>query len=335
MTTFAPPARSRFSNLWPGERFSRWFLTRLQQRRGTTQLPRRLVYRDIYILPTPFGYAFAFMLVFTALGGLNFNNNLALLLVFTVGTLAQMTTFLAYRNLTGLTVSTLFAEPVFAGQTAHFQLRLHNDEARSRYSVQATFTEHTTGDCKDVPPDDYAHLTLRKNAPQRGWLAAPAFRIETRYPLGLFRAWTWLFPSARCLIYARPQENPPPLPVMGHGTSGISQRGAGDQLHGLRAYQAGDPLKRIAWRSSARHDALLTREMEAPRERSCELDFEQLDGMDLEQRLSLLTAWVLLADEQQLNYSLKLPALELGPASDASHRLACLEALALYDAKSL
>ncbi|NRB71420.1 MAG: hypothetical protein HRU51_05835, partial [Xanthomonadales bacterium] len=48
-----------------------------------------------------------------------------------------------------------------------------------------------------------------------------------------------------------------------------------------------------------------------------------------------LTAWVLLADEQQLNYSLKLPALELGPASDANHRLACLEALALYDAKSL
>lgn len=279
MTTFAPPAPSRLSRWQPGKRLSRWFLTRLQQRRGVTHLPRQLAYRDIYILPTPFGYAFAVLLIFTALGGLNFNNNLALLLVFTVGTLAQMTTFLAYRNLTGLTVTTLFAEPVFAGQTARFQLRLHNEEARYRYSVQSAKANHSDGDCKDIPPDDSACLELPQSASERGWLSAPALRIETRYPLGLFRAWTWLFPSARCLVYARPTANPPPLPLMGHGASGPSRRGEGDQLHGLRTYQAGDPLKRIAWRSSARHDALLTREMEAPQERACVLDFDRSDSL--------------------------------------------------------
>ena len=40
--------------------------------------------------------------LFMALGGLNFNNNMALLLVFLLAAIAQLTTVLSYRNLVGL-----------------------------------------------------------------------------------------------------------------------------------------------------------------------------------------------------------------------------------------
>ena len=40
-------------------------------------------------------------------------------------------------------------------------------------------------------------------------------------------------------------------------------------------------------------------------------------------------AWVLLADKQGLQYGLRLPGLEIPPASGPAHKKNCLQALAL------
>jgi uncharacterized protein (DUF58 family) len=49
----------------------------------------------------------------------------------------------------------------------------------------------------------------------------------------------------------------------------------------------------------------------------------------LEQALSRLCAWVLLADKQGLQYGLRLAGQELPPGSGEAHRKNCLQALAL------
>ena len=158
----------------------------------------------------------------------------------------------------------------------------------------------------------------------------PSFRLETRFPLGLFNAWSWIFPQSRCLVYPSPAKNAPPLPKTGHGQAGRSAKGDGDQVHGLRKYQPGDSMQRVAWRASARHDELYSREMEAPREEACELDWDLLKGGDTESRLCILTAWVIAADHKHLSYSLKLPAEQVASGNGADHRSKCLEILALY-----
>jgi len=334
-TLTAPPApgrlRRRLAALWPGDAIRNRVIERVRRRRDVRPPPFVLAYRDIFILPTAFGFGFAGMLVFTALGGLNFNNNLALLLVFVLGALAQMTTLLAYRNLVGIEVLGLRAEPVFAGDRAHFHLDLGNDAARHRFMVEAAPADARAGDCRDLAPERKTTLELSAPTERRGWLAAPVLRLETRYPLGLFRAWSWLFTGGRCLVYPRPAQDPPPLPATGDGRSGAARKGEGDQVFGLRNYRAGDPLKHIAWRTSARHDQLYTRQMETPRESACILEFRRLNGMDTERRLSVLTAWVLLAEHRQLSYGLELPGRSLPPASGPAHRAACLEALALFE----
>ena len=98
----------------------RWILQRIEKRRAPTQLPHELEHRTIFVVPTVFGLGFGLLLVFMALGGLNFNNNLALMLVFLLGVIAQMTTLMAYRNLKGLRVESVRCEPVFAGDLAQF-----------------------------------------------------------------------------------------------------------------------------------------------------------------------------------------------------------------------
>jgi uncharacterized protein (DUF58 family) len=323
----ADPMTLAGSPAW-GRRMDRWLLERLKRRRGPTRLPRTLEYRHIFVMPTRFGFWFGVLLALLALGGLNFNNNMALLLAFLLAAVAQMTTLLAYRNLVGLTVRDLQAEPVFAGQKARFTVVLHNSEARNRFTIQALGADSVS--CADVEASAGARLTVTRATERRGWLQSPPFRLENRYPLGLFRAWSVFIPEARCLVYPAPAPHPPPLPRTGRGDHGIARKGDGEHLHGLREYQPGDPIRRVAWRTSARHGKLYSREMETPREEACEFNWYLMGGKDVEEKLSILTAWILRAERRQIPYSLEMPSDALPADLGESHCHACLRILAEF-----
>lgn len=310
------------------QRAADWLRQRVRTRRGPATLPFKLEYRHVYVLPTKFGWGFGVLLLFMALGGLNFNNNMALMLVFLLGTVVQLTTLIAYRNLVGLTIDSVHAAPVFSGEDAHFRVFISNGGERQRFAIQAGF--RTSQDCRDFDTDSCEPMRLSCPTLTRGWLDMPSFRIETRFPFGFFKAWSWIFPQSRCLVYPSPARNAPPLPKTGRGQTGLASKGDGDQVHGLRKYQQGDTMQRIAWRASARHEELYSLEMEVPRESAVELDWDLLTGLDVERRLSVLTAWVVAADHKQLTYSLKLPNASVPAGSGIAQRLACLELLALY-----
>jgi len=301
---------------------------RVLRSRGPLTPPIELEYRYIFVLPTSFGWGFGVMLAFMALGGLNFNNNMALMLVFLLATIAQLTTLIAYRNMSGLKIENILCEPVFCGESARFQVIARNQNERQRFAIQAGFK--SPQDCKDFKLNATRVFDLKQTTSHRGWLEMPSFRLETRFPLGLFKAWSWIFPKTRCLVYPLPATNAPALPKTGHGQAGRAIKGDGDQLHGLRKYQHGDSIQRVAWRASARHDELYSMEMETPREEACELDWDLLHGADAETRLSILTAWVIAADNKQLSYSLILPGEKVASGNGANHRADCLELLALY-----
>lgn len=314
--------------LFPIERLSNYVMQRVRARRGLTRLPYVLEYRNVFILPTAFGVGFGLMLVFMALGGLNFNNNMALLLVFLLATIAQLTTLLTYRNLAALQVEEIHAEPVFCGEPAAFHVYLRNPEERVRFTIQAA--NPRVADCRDLEGLAGDALTVHQATAHRGWQPLAPFRLETRFPLGLFRAWAWLFPTARCLVYPAPDPNPPPLPTAGEGHGGQTRRQEGEQIFGLRAYRLGDPLRRVAWRASARHEQLLTREMEHPHRDACELSWGRLEGRSVEQRIAVLAAWVLRAEQRRLAYSLDLPGVHVPLGTGDNQRARCLRHLALY-----
>jgi len=311
-----------------GPRFESWLLDRVRRLRGPAELPLELEYRHIYVMPTRFGAWFGVLLGLMAIGGLNFNNNMTLMMVFLLGSVAMLTTLLAYRNLAGITISAILAKPVFTGEQAVFGVLLKNAEARHRFSIRAVSDD--SQDCADIQPQATRRLSVEQAADQRGWLEMAPFRIENRFPLGLFRAWSVIIPNARCLVYPKPEPNPPPLPMSGGGDQGAARRGEGDHYHGLREYQPGDPLRRIAWRASARQQKLYTREMESPRDESCELNWYLMGQGDLEHKLSILTAWVLRAERRQIPYSLEMPGAALPSSLGEKHRDACLEILALF-----
>ena len=309
-------------------RFDQWILDRVRQKRGVVEPPFTLEYRHVYVMPTRFGFWFGVLLALTAIGGLNFNNNMALMLGFLLASISQMTTFLAYRNLSGLSLVGLRAAPVFAGQKARFRVLLKNPEQRFRFAVQVISGEDV--DCVDIEPQETGRLKLDQMTERRGWMDMTPFRIENRYPLGLFRAWSVIIPGARCLVYPKPALNPPALPKAGHGDYGTARQGDGEHFHGLREYKPGDPLRRIAWRASARHQKLYSRVMESPSEDACEINWYLMRGADTEEKLSIMTAWILRAELRQIPYNLEMPSDALPADLGEDHRDACLKILALY-----
>lgn len=310
------------------QRFDSWLLERVRRRRGPAKLPLTLQYRHIYVMPTRFGAGFGVLLVLLVIGGLNFNNNMTLMLGFLLAAIAQLTTLLAYRNLLGIRIEAIIAKPVFMGEPAGFRVMLRNPEERSRFAIRALSNEAV--DCSDLGPQHSEHLNLQQITLHRGWIPMDPFRIENSYPLGFFRAWSVIVPEARCLVYPKPTLNPPPLPQTGRGEEGTAQPGEGEHFHGLREFQPGDPLRRIAWRTSARHQKLYSRVMEHPRDEACELNWYLLGSGDTEEKLSILTAWILRAERNQIPYSLEMPGEALPADMGEEHRDACLKILALH-----
>ncbi len=301
---------------------------RIREKRGPMTPPFELEYRHIYVLPTVFGWGFGLMLIFMALGGLNFNNNMALILVFLLGTIAQLTTLIAYRNLSGLRLERISSDPVFCGEDAVFRIFVSNNNERQKFAVQAAYSQ--VQDCKDFDINGRETYLLRSTTHKRGWFEMPSFKLVTRYPLGLFKAWSWVFPNNRCLVYPMPAKNAPPLPKTGRGQSGPAIKGDGDDVFGLRKYKTGDSMQRVAWRASARQGELYSMEMEAPQEDACDLDWQRLQGSNVETRLSILTAWVIAADAENIAYSLTLPDERFAAGKGPEHRARCLEKLALF-----
>jgi uncharacterized protein (DUF58 family) len=157
--------------------------------------------------------------------------------------------------------------------------------------------------------------------------------LFTRYPLGLYRAWSHLDLDLHCMVYPRPAFPALPLPpaAASSGTGAQSGRGQED-FAGLREYHAGDSPRHVAWKAAARDMGLLTKQFSGRAETQLWLDWTHLPGqMGVEERLSHLTRWVLDAHAAGVAYGLRLPGRTVNLSAGEAQRQACLEALALFE----
>ena len=309
-------------------RVNAWILERTPRQPG----PLDVIRQRVYILPTGYGYGFAVVLLIMLLGAMNYSNSMAFALTFLLSGLALVSMHHTHGNLVNLRVLSMHAAPVFAGDSARFEIEFENPSARARWSLSAAWPEQPFLTHIDLPPRERARLQLSLPAGHRGWLATPRFAVATRYPLGLFQAWTWVHLDYACLIYPRPAGGTV-LPLSGARAGGISVslRAGIDEFAGLRGYQRGDSASRVHWKSLPRSLTPQVKHFSDSTDPELWLDWDALPpALDVEQRLSLLTRWVLDADRGGRRYGLRIPGFSRKPAHGEMQRLDCLRALALF-----
>ena len=157
-------------------------------------------------------------------------------------------------------------EPVFEGDGFGLEVALYaNRGARGPvWAVGQVGAKEVWVSAGVVPKAGWSRV---KDLPalRRGPVAARGWRIHTSDPLGFFRGVRPTPDSEIALILPRfaslagrrePRELEASLPV--------PRAGSGNELFGIREYRPGDSLRRIHWRSSARHGELVVREYEPP-----------------------------------------------------------------------
>ena len=300
------------------------------------QVPERapvlLVQRRIFIIPSRSGYFFALVLLLLLIASINYSLSLGFLLTFLLAGMVSISMLHTFRNLAQLSIAPGRAEPVFAGETAHFGLVLDNPSlSRFAIGVRRAKLENAEPEFGDVGARASNTFQIPVAADKRGYLSCGRLEIFTEYPVGLFHAWAYVDFGSKCLVYPKPDAGAGALPLdaraMGEGN--IPVRGD-EEFQSLRAYKAGDTPRQIAWKALAREQGLLVKEFGATASADFWLDFDALAGLSNEQRLSRLTFWVLEAERMQLPYGLKLPNQSIRPAAGGPHREQCLKALALY-----
>jgi len=318
-------------------RFANWFYGYKPPERGEIVLG----HRRVYIVPSRLGLLYGGTLTILLVGSINYALSLGFALTFLLAGMGIAAMVQTTRNLAQLSVRAGRSEPVFAGDAARFRLELVNAGDFDRPEIMVRHLGSGVQQTVDVAAAASAEAVLAVPAPRRGWLPLGRVMLESRFPVGLFRAWSYVEPDSRCLVYPRPEAGalPPPAPSAQAGGARAHAQGS-DDFSGLRTYQPADSPRHVAWKTvarsdtqHARSDAMLTKQFAGDAVAELWLDLRDLPpALGLEQRLSRLAGWVLAAERAGALYGLRLPGTTIEPARGEAHRAACLQALALYQA---
>ncbi len=306
-------------------RFRNWVNRRIRPARTVT-----LGQRNLFIFPSASGWAYIFTLLLLWVLGTNYENSLILGLAFLLLSVFVVAILHTYHNLAALRLTLGEVKPVFVGERAAFRVRIQCKAGSGKGRVlnvgwrnEPCISLSLTGDEQDVE--------LWAQSDRRGWLHPGRLKLESVFPLGILRCWTWLDLDAKALVYPRPiaSEQAPWADAEGELDAHF-QRAGSDDFVGLESYQPGQSLRRIAWKQFARGQGLMLKQFAQSEGQAQALDWHFFEGMDTENRLSRLCHWVLYLDQRGLPFSLALPGQVIPMGQGDSHRDRCLTRLALY-----
>ncbi len=264
------------------------------------------------------------------IAAINYQNNMSYALTFLLATLFVIATLHTFANLSGLTVRALHAQPVFAGQLSEFVLQVERHKPGEHYALHLQWPQGSEA-LVNLLERDRERVALHVRTQQRGWFNPGRLLVESNYPLGLLRCWSLVDLDMQALVYPQPLAcGQPPAPG-GAEADGVAIPAAGsDDFYGFRAYRPGDSLRQVYWKGLARGLPVQSKQYCAYADRSPWLDWEQFDGLGVEQRLSHLCYLALNYYQRNEDYGLRLPGVVIAPGRGELHRDQVLRALALY-----
>lgn len=308
-----------------GKRFAAWL-----DRRIPPGARIKLNQANIFIFPTRAGFVFGILLFVLIIGAINYQNALVYGVAFSLGSMFIVTILYTFRNLSGLSLELAEANVGFVGEDLQFNVRVERPKGRGRDGIQIGWPDGFK-QWVEIYDTEATVVRLYVKAGRRGWLNPGRMLVETYYPLGLLRAWTWVDIKARALVYPKPifQEIPNNLSSRHRDDGELIDPVGSDDFVDIREYAAGDPVKNIIWRSFARSDEVVVKRYASYVEPRLWFDFSDLAG-DTEEKLSRLTGLALQAMRNEREYGLRLPGVEIPPGVGRIHLDRILRELALF-----
>ena len=305
--------------------FQQWVNRRIPPAREVTLDQRR-----IFIFPGQAGFFFGFCLLVMLVTAINFQNNLCYALTFLLATLFMVAILHTFANLSGLTIRALRARPAFPGQQTEFDLMLERGRQRDHFGLHLKWPGSSEA-LVNLVDEDTVTVQLHMAVDQRGWYSPGRLLLESSYPLGLLRCWTWIDLELHALVYPRPLACGDLAGLATDTPDGAAVTVTGsDDFYGFRDYHKGDSPRHIHWKGLAKGQGVQSKQYTAYADRSVWLDWDMFPGVGTEQRLSHLCYWALEFESRNQEYGLRMPAVVIEPDTGDRHRDRVLKELALY-----
>jgi uncharacterized protein (DUF58 family) len=236
-----------------------------------------------------------------------------------------------HRNLVGLVLSQTRPIQGFVGQKVSVTFQVQSDAGRVHDGLSFFWPNRPIG--QGFAVDRNGTTIFRQAIPDhRGWYEPGRLRLETVYPFGLFRAWSWLDFDCKILSY------PKPVPCEGRVSQEDSELKAGrrsslgaDDVKALRDFQDGDDQRHIHWRASAKLDRLTVKSYESQQSSSQWLRLAALEALPMADRLGGLAYLIEAASKRGDAFGLDLYGQQLPVASGPGQERKALKRLALFD----
>ena len=246
------------------------------------------------------------------------------------------TGFAGKRNIEGYQLELDAPDEVYAGIATLLTLRIANPRRFFPALLLRVELDDAAVLLPFIPAQATGSVTLPYLPPCRGHNHIERLRISSPFPVAFFvRSHSFVLDGD---IIAFPAPRPLPYRLSAAGREarrpGPSSARRGNQgvVAGVYDYTGSEPLKRIHWRLSARHDSLKVKELESDASEPVIIVPEELPGANREERLSG-AAWLI---DRNLRsgrpVGLRLGQSLLAPGSGREHKLKLLRALALVDA---
>lgn len=282
-----------------------------------------LVQKLIFILPTRYGWWFVFLIALLYLLGTNYQNNLILLLSYLLLSLFLLSIVLTYQNLSGLTLQCSSAAEGFAASKVQPVVNLSSN--KKHFMLQIKLLPQTeTVQLNELTTS----VTLSLYADKRGRYPLPRIKISSQYPLGLWRAWSYVALQQQYWVYPAPDGDRSALRQAGAESLQAVQPDNSDML---AAYRSGESVRHLVWKRLARDPAnpVVRQQQQHAKTEPDWVVVPALSGDELEHALRRACQQLLLLEQSGSRYGLKLPALTLPQAQGPLHLQRCLQELAL------
>jgi len=292
----------------------------------------RLTRKKLYIFPSARGFALLFVLFLLWLLGTNYQNNLILALTFLLTSVFVVSILQTHSNLSGLLIEYVGATPTFAGEEVEFIFKLSTNSRRFAENLEIAWQAADDFVANiDVPADGTVTVHVPQKALKRGWQNPGRMLVQSHFPLGILRCWSWLNWEVAALIYPQPIEHN----LLGSLRADSDVEGehptpGGEDYSGLREYRPGDPIKQIAWKRFAQERGVHVKEFSQNLSQERWLDFWDIPVAETETKLSVMCYWALQFSQRDEFFGLVLPNKTIEPSKGENHRRVVLEALAMY-----
>ncbi|MFM7314551.1 MAG: hypothetical protein ACKO0M_15545 [Cyanobium sp.] len=292
----------------------------------------RLALRNLYILPSRFGWLWLLGCAALYWMGVGGGSSGALLLAYGGLGLFLLAPFLTQFNLQGLELAC--GEPAggFAGRPLLYPLQVSS--RTDRLQLRAWLRQGTE-DWSGTLAAGQSRIAVPWTPERRGLQRPGRLRLESRAPLGLFVCWTLWEPATPQLVYPARRSGPVEHRSLEAGDGGTSARDreatlGAEEWRELAPHRPEEGLGRVAWKRLARSGIRLSKRFSDPRPHQALLSPAQ--GVPLETALEHLCDHCCRLAAAGEPFGLALGATVVPASTGERHLQRCLEVLARAEA---